>query len=174
MWSTSRGRRWRRWANMSRSDVVKNASAHFRGKFHGSKCHGLWSTVLRNLCTILGDGCYIIVSLLRSWKYDVCEFIFKVPGNDCKSGLDCKIGSMMQSNPQSNPLFWNGFQIQVQSTKKECNPDFAILQSQSWWCLVRENWGGIGEPQRRILSKNKRVLGKTRRGLATEMDLGGH
>ena len=23
---------------------VKNASAHFRGKFHGSKCHGLWAT----------------------------------------------------------------------------------------------------------------------------------
>ena len=35
----------------------------------------------------------------------------------------------MQSNPQSNPVFWNGFQIQVQSTKKECNQDFAILQS---------------------------------------------
>ena len=42
----------------------------------------------------------------------------------------------MQSNPQSNPVFWNGFQIQVQSTKKECNQDFAILQSQSHRCLV--------------------------------------
>ena len=41
----------------------------------------------------------------------------------------------MQSNPQSNPVFWNGFQIQVQSTKKECNQDFAILQSQSYRCL---------------------------------------
>ena len=45
----------------------------------------------------------------------------------------------MQSNPQSNPVFWNGFQIQVQSTKKECNQDFAILQSQSYRCLsIRE------------------------------------
>ena len=42
----------------------------------------------------------------------------------------------MQSNPQSNPVFWNGFQIQVQSTKKECNQDFAILQSQSYRCLM--------------------------------------
>ena len=48
----------------------------------------------------------------------------------------------MQSNPQSNPVFWNGFQIQVQSTKKECNQDFAILQSQSYRCLPGiDLWG---------------------------------
>ena len=32
----------------------------------------------------------------------------------------------MQSNPQSNPVFWNGFQIQVQSTKRNA---IRILQS---------------------------------------------
>ena len=42
-----------------------------------------------------------------------------------------KIKSMMQSNMQSNPLFGNEFQIQEQSPKEECNPDFAILQWQS-------------------------------------------
>ena len=25
---------------------MKDASAHFRGKFHGSNCYGLWATVL--------------------------------------------------------------------------------------------------------------------------------
>ena len=32
--------------------------------------------------------------------------------------------------------FWNGFQIQVQSTKKDCNMHFASLQSQSCRCLA--------------------------------------
>ena len=83
---------------------------------------------------------HIILWLLRSRKYKVWKFMFNVPGKDCKSRLDCKIRSIRQSNPQSNPLFWNGFQIWVQSTKKECNPDFAILQWQSCRCLHIYNY----------------------------------
>ena len=105
-------------------DVVKNASVHFRGKFHGSKCHGLWA--ITEFVHYLADGCYIILSLLRSRKYEECEFIFIFPGKDCKSGLDCKIGSIMLSNPQSNPLFGMDF-------KSRCNPPkrnaIRILQS---------------------------------------------
>ena len=52
---------------------------------------------------------------------------FFVPGKNCKSGLDCK--NRKRDAIQSVIIFsfWNGFQIQAQSTKKNCNPAIAIL-----------------------------------------------
>ena len=46
-----------------------------------------------------------------------------------------KIQKHNEIQPAVNSLRAMVFQIQVQSTKKESKPDFAILQSQSWWCL---------------------------------------
>ena len=55
------------------------------------------------------------------------EIIFIVPEKERKSRLDCKNrkDDAIQSAIKSS--FWKGFQIQVQSTKKECNLDLAIL-----------------------------------------------
>ena len=61
-----------------------------------------------------------------------------MPGKDCKTGLDCKNRKHDTTNPQLNPIFVNGIQNQAQSTKTDYNPDFAIMQSQSWWCRCQK------------------------------------
>ena len=93
-WPTSRGWRWRQCANMSTWCYGECFSA-LSEKISGVRIS--WPLSYRTLKFVqyLGDGCYIILTLLRSRKYEVWKFIFIVPGKDCKSGLDCKIGSKM-------------------------------------------------------------------------------
>ena len=98
--------------------------------------------------------------------YEAWKFIFSVSGKDCNSRLDCKNRENNAIKSNQILFFWMDFrfQIQEQSTKKECNPDFAIMQLQSWWCLC-----AISMPARNVkwiyLHWNKataQAMGKTR------------